>query len=372
MAHKLMSHEPKREDVAISVSIDLAGEPKEVFDSFVLNLTDSLEREGLEFRPGPGGEVTEQSEKVGQVVSWKPPTDIEIEWKTGAKWDSHDKNRLTLVFKPISETKKKQTNVTVRLQGWGRLVGDEGPMLSEWFADEVATNLLKATSPKRFTSWITDKRARKPSGETARTSYRDPLFHRPSFKAVLHYLNLKKGDHLLEVGCGGGAFLFDALKSGCSAAAIDHSGDMVKVASELNAQAISEKRLEIAKAEAESIPYPDETFSCAASANVFGFIDDPVRVLSEINRVLKHGGRLVLTMGSKESKGTIASPYPIAFHLHFYSAKELSGLARKAGFERARVERPDLAPFAREANLRKDMVKVFHGKDSLFLLANKN
>jgi SAM-dependent methyltransferase len=367
-----MSDWTKREGMTVSVSVELEGVgPKEVFDRFVLDISDGLEREGIKFQTGPKGGVIEESVKFGRVVKWEPPTRIEIDWKTGAKWEPGDSTRLRIRLEPIQGTKKTGTRITVENDSWGKLVGDRGLMLSEWFGDEIVTNLFKATSPKRFTNWLADKRARSPTGAAARASYRDPLFHRPGFKAVLHYLKLKKEDYLLEVGCGGGAFLLDALRTGCRAAGIDHSPDMVRVARELNADAISKKRLEVVQAEADSIPYPDRTFSCAASTNVFGFIDNPVTFLSEIHRVLKRGGRLVLTTGSKESKGTIASPYPIAYLLHFYGGDELVELAKQAGFDAARVEMPDLGSFAREANLPKDVIKIFSGKNSILLLADK-
>jgi SAM-dependent methyltransferase len=343
-----------------------------VFDNFVTDLVYSLKREGIEFHTGPRGEILEESVRIGRVVKWKPPTQIEIEWKAAAVWDSNDSTTLRVRFEPVGHGKRVGTKITVENEGWGKLLGDRGPKLSEWFEDEIVTHFLKETSPKRFTSWLTDRRARKPTGASARTSYRDPTHHRPGFKAMLHYLELTMDDYLLEVGCGGGAFLADALQSGCRAAAIDHSPEMVEVSRDLNSEAVSKKRLEIVQAEADSIPYPNETFSCVASANVFGFVEDPAKVLSEIYRVLKRGGKLVLTTGSKESKGTIASPYPIACLLHFYSEPELIELAKKAGFEQARVERPDLGPFAIEANIPRSMRKFFSGNRGLFLLANKN
>lgn len=126
---------------------------------------------------------------------------------------------------------------------------------------------------------MTDKRARKPSGLESRQTYRDPVYHRPNFLAILDYLELERKDYLLEVGCGGGAFLFDALESGCRAAAIDHSPDMVKVASEVNSGAIKEKRLGIQKGEAEFLPFLDNMFTCAVSTGVFSFIERPELVM---------------------------------------------------------------------------------------------
>ena len=92
----------------------------------------------------------------------------------------------------------------------------------------------------------------------------------------MNVLRLTRNDYLLEVGCGGGAFLADALQSGCRAAAIEHSLEMVRLASEFNREAINRNRLEIRAGKADSLPYPDGTFSCAAMTGVFGFIPEPL------------------------------------------------------------------------------------------------
>jgi SAM-dependent methyltransferase len=214
-------------------------------------------------------------------------------------------------------------------------------------------------APRRLGDWITDRRARRPSGAQARATYRDPLYHRPNFKAILMVLGLRHDDYLLEVGCGGGAFLEDALRSGCKAAAIDHSSDMVKLARDVNRDAISQNRLEIREGEADSLPYPDGIFTCAVMTGVFGFIQDPLKALSEIRRVLAGGGRFVLFTGSKEMRGTPAAPEPIASRLHFYEDQELEELARKAGFDDVKVERPDFEQFAREVGIPEESLELF-------------
>jgi SAM-dependent methyltransferase len=224
-------------------------------------------------------------------------------------------------------------------------------------------------APTRLGDWITDRRARCPSGPQARAFYRDPLYHRPNFKAILKVLGLRHDDYLLEVGCGGGAFLEDALRSGCKAAAIDHSSDMVRLAREVNREAINQNRLEIREGEADSLPYPDGTFTCAVMTGVFNFMPDPLKALSEIQRVLASGGRLVLFTGSEELRGTPAAPEPMASRLHFYDDQELEGLARKAGFDEAIVERPDFEPFAREVGIPEEFLGLFKGRMGQLLLA---
>jgi hypothetical protein len=72
-------------------------------------------------------------------------------------------------------------------------------------------------------------------------------------------------------------------------------------------------------------------------------------------------------------KGTIAAPEPMASRIHFYTDKELTEMAKKAGFVKTRVERPDLEFFAREAKLPEDVVADFRGPahDQLLLAWKK-
>jgi hypothetical protein len=62
----------------------------------------------------------------------------------------------------------------------------------------------------------------------------------------------------------------------------------------------------------------------------------------------------------------------MASRLRFYTDKELTEMAEKAGLVKIRIERPDLESFAREAKLPEDVVVDFRGRrDSQLLLAWK-
>ncbi len=226
--------------------------------------------------------------------------------------------------------------------------------LAGWFAE-----LVRAGGEEAFGDWLTDRRARRPSGPEARSGYADPLYHWPNFRAIFAELALTADDYLLEVGCGGGAFLREALESGCRAAAIDHSPDMIRVAREQNAEAIEQKRLEILEADAASLPFPDRRFTAAVMTGVLGFLPDPVAVFREIRRVLAPGGRLVALGSDPELRGTPAAPEPIASRLHFYTDEELGRIGRDAGFDGVRVERIPLAEYAREAGVPEEHVPLF-------------
>src|SRR3989442_13626184 len=130
--------------------------------------------------------------------------------------------------------------------------------------------LLQAMGPSSLGDLVTDRAAPRPSGGLAPKGFRDPVMDRPNFKAILSKISLTPKDYLLEIGCGGGAFLEDALRSGCRAAAIDHSPEMVRLAREVNKDAVANHRLEVLEAEADKVPYPASLFQCAMLTNAFG------------------------------------------------------------------------------------------------------
>ena len=353
--------------MGVRTSVDLRLDRSSAFEAVVEELSTALSRLGMQFQPGADGRVMEGVVEVGRVVRWQPPEEIVLEWHA-ADWQPAEVTSLGLRFEPVGDG----TRVTLEHQEWGNLLGDEGNELAGWFASEVAAPLLSAMGPSRLGDWITDRRARRPSGPQGRAYYRDPIYHRPNFKAILAVLGLRPDDYLLEVGCGGGAFLQDALKSGCKAAAIDHSSDMVRVAREVNPEAIQQNRLEIREGDAGSLPFPDGIFTCAVMTGVFGFISNPLKVLSEVRRVLAPGGRFVLFTGSKELRGTPAAPEPIASRLYFYEDHELEELARTAGFAEAHLEWPDYEPLAREAGIPEEALELFKGRGGgQLLLARK-
>ena len=342
--------------MGMRTSIDLKLDPAAAFEAMVAELATALRELGMQVEPGPHGHVMEGAREVGRVTTWQANEKIVLEWH-GADWHAEEATAVELRFEPIDSG----TRVTLELPALSSVLGEPQDELAGWFASEVAAPLLHSIAPRRLGDWITDRRARRPSGPQARTYYRDPLYHRPNFKAILKVLRLTPDDYLLEVGCGGGAFLADALKSGCKAAAIDHSSEMVSLARELNRDAINYTRLEIREAKADSLPYPEGTFTCAAMTGVFGFIAEPVKALSEIQRVLAGGGRFVLFTGSKELRGTPAAPEPMASRLFFYEDHELEELARQAGFDEAVLEHPDFEQFAIEAGIPPEMLDLFKG-----------
>ncbi len=347
--------------------VDVALAPEAAFEALLDEMGLALGDSGMEFDSSAARRITDQGVVVGEVREWKPGEMVSFVWhpKTWAKVDSE----LVISFVPH----EGGTRVSVEQKGWGKVIGDEGGELLGWFTGEVVAPMLWASAPTRLGDWVTDRGARRPSGRRSRDVYRNPLYHWPNFYVILDALALRPDDHLLEVGCGGGAFLHEALKSGCRASAVDHSPDMVRLASEANEDSVSAGRLRVMLADATSIPYPSGSCTCAVMTGVIGFLPDPLRVFGEVYRVLAPGGRFVVYTGAKTLKGTPAAPEPMASRIRFYEDDELVALAQLAGFSAAKVEHPSLYEGAKRAGVPEPDLPLFKGTSgSQLLVATKS
>ena len=186
-----------------------------------------------------------------------------------------------------------------------------------------------------FDDWLTDRVARRPAGRRARDTYGADDVHDFARDAILGTMRLGTGDRLLEVGCGGGLLLRDALAAGASATGLDHSEEMVGLARERAPDA------EILLGEAEQLPFPNASFTAVAMSIVFFFLADPLAALGEARRVLAPGGRIAIYTTSPKLRGTPAAPEPLASRSHFYENHELVALADTAGFDNVAVNEHD-------------------------------
>lgn len=147
--------------------------------------------------------------------------------------------------------------------------------------------------------------------------------------------------------------------SECPAAAIDHCPTMVRLAREIDADAIAEGRRRVRESEADRPPFPSRAYSCAASTGAFAFFEHPERVLREIDRALDGDGCVVMFTDSVALRGAAATPEPVASRIHGRTDSELADLARAAGFQEAEVSHPNRGESARGSGAPTDPLAFF-------------
>ncbi|MFC1589922.1 arsenite methyltransferase [Candidatus Omnitrophota bacterium] len=109
--------------------------------------------------------------------------------------------------------------------------------------------------------------------------------------------SLKEGETVVDLGSGGGIDVFLASKkvgSSGKVIGIDMTEDMVKKAKE-NAERGGFKNVEFRLGDIEHIPLEDNTADCIISNCVINLAEDKQKVFNEAFRILKTGGRLMVS-----------------------------------------------------------------------------
>jgi arsenite methyltransferase len=152
--------------------------------------------------------------------------------------------------------------------------------------------------------------------------------------AVFDNLALKPFDRVLEIGFGGGYLLgrMSTVVTDGLLAGVDISPAMVSHCEKRFRKMIREGKLELKRAAAESLPYPLANFTKVCSTNSIFYWQDIGQAMSEIERVLRPGGNLMLCFTSKES----LAMRNFAADIRLVEADEIQALMAAKGFESIR------------------------------------
>ena len=101
------------------------------------------------------------------------------------------------------------------------------------------------------------------------------------------------GQRVLEVGCGVGDFAVHLAKAGAAVTAMDFSPAAIEMARKRGeAHAV---KVDFQTADAQALPFADASFDVLLSCECLEHLPDPQKALHEMARVLRPGGKLVLT-----------------------------------------------------------------------------
>ncbi len=134
------------------------------------------------------------------------------------------------------------------------------------------------------------------------------------------------GARVLDVGFGGGYTLerLAPLVTPQRVAGVELSEAMIAAVRDRCGEAF-----DLHLADAAALPFPDASFDIVLSVNTLYFWPDPARVLAEMSRVLKSGGRVVLGYRSR----LFLAVAPISwFGFRLHGDRRIAGLLSDAGF----------------------------------------
>jgi SAM-dependent methyltransferase len=115
----------------------------------------------------------------------------------------------------------------------------------------------------------------------------------------LSKIEIAENATVLDIGCGGGRTLerLASLARLGKAVGIDYSEDSVAVARKRNQQLIADGRVEIIHGSVSSMPFSDAMFDCVSAVETYYFWPDIAADLTEVRRVMKPSGQLVIIAG---------------------------------------------------------------------------
>jgi len=152
---------------------------------------------------------------------------------------------------------------------------------------------------------------------------------------------LKPDAPVIEVGCGDASFTTDLAKLSSRVTAIDISAGQIAE----NTQRFPQIKF-LQHDLAEKMPFADGSFEIAWCSEVLEHLFDPGFALREMHRVLRPGGKLLVTVPYHgRFKNLLIALFkwdehfaPANPHIRFYTNGTLSRLAAAAGFRDVRIK----------------------------------
>lgn len=133
---------------------------------------------------------------------------------------------------------------------------------------------------------------------------------------------VKNTDLVLEVGCGEGYGTFYLSKNVKKIIALDTDKSIIEKAKEK----YNSKNIEFREYNGENIPYEDNLFDVVISFQVIEHIRDDRKFVKEIHRVLKKGGKYILTTPNRKLRLKNGERPWNRFHIREYSVEMLEKL----------------------------------------------
>ena len=151
--------------------------------------------------------------------------------------------------------------------------------------------------------------------------------------AAMRWLDAKPGERILDIGCGDGTYDYRINRSGAQVVGFDIARYKLRTAVKHHARGGTI----YLDANAEKMPIRSESCDAVVSFCVFEHLENDDAVLAEAHRILRSGGRLLLTLDSMSNpevsddhRGRLKIEHGVN---QFYTVPEISEKLKSGGFQ---------------------------------------
>lgn len=126
-------------------------------------------------------------------------------------------------------------------------------------------------------------------------------FNRWFYRRLAPIVDVQPEDEVLDVGCGSGVFLRDHASHARRIAGLDQSEPMIEEALRQNHDRVEAGTAEFVVGDAATLPWESDAFTVVTSNCVDCYESKAPAAIAEMYRVLKPGGRVVLTRDYRDA-----------------------------------------------------------------------
>ena len=158
------------------------------------------------------------------------------------------------------------------------------------------------------------------------------LCHRLERDALFSLADFKRGENVLDAGCGTGIYLAELIRIGVKPTGLDQDEAMLDFAA--NAKGLGSM---LVKGPLVPLPFESHAFDKVLCVCTLEFVTQPEEAICEMEGVLRPGGILLLGFLNGNSSWAelrlekAKDPSSVWHGVRFYTLAEITGLAEKCG-----------------------------------------